>query len=471
MKFSRRTYVVFFLILTTGLCLRGQKPKSFYRPSIAAQSAPAGLPPLPKPYDDPYLPDLPPLPDPFPNDPPDPFDNPFDPVNDLPDPFDSPFPPEDPLLPPLPDPFEDPGLPELPLPDPFDEPSLFPEPFDDLPDPFDDLPPLPELPVPGEVAAVALPRDGGMPGAASGATNVPTPLMPFPMRLPFPPTYMGVSAPRTTPVCNPVMSETLVVAGATNNTVDFVSVCPPTLTASVKVGLQPTAAKATPDRTQVWVTNSGSASISIVSVASKTVVGTINLPPLNGAFPAVPNNIAFLPDGSLAYVTDHDDQNGSTVYVIDVATQAVIQQIGVGNFPASIGVSPDGSQVWIPCRADNNVYVIDTLTNTVITAIPNISLPTGITFNPTGTLVYVAEGNPVGGVVDVIDPGTFTVLNTIPVGDLPHVVKMSPTGHHLFVTNLGSNSISVINPANDAVLYNLTFPDGAVHPLGIAFIH
>jgi YVTN family beta-propeller protein len=465
MKFSRRAYTVFFLILTTGLCLRGQKPKSFYRPSIAAQSAPPGLPPLPKPYDDPYLPDLPPLPDPFdlPNDPPDPFDNPFDPINDLPDPFDDPFPPDS-DLPPLPDPFDD--LPDPPdLPDPFDEPSLFPDPFDDLPDPFDDLPPLPDLPVPGE-GGVALPR-----AVSSGATNVPTPLMPFPMRLPFPPTYMGVLAPRTTPVCNPGMAETLVAAEPSNNTVAFMSFCPATVTARVKVGQQPSAAKATPDRTQIWVANSASASISIIDVASKKVVGTINLPPLNGAFPAQPNNIAFLPDGSLAYVTDHDDQSGSTVYVIDVATQAVVQQIGVGNFPSAMAVSPDGSQIWIPCRADNNVYVIDTLTNTVITVIPNISLPTGITFNPTGTIVYVAEGNPVGGVVDVIDPGTFTVLNTIPVGDLPHVVKMSPTGHHLFVTNLASNSISVINPANDTVIYNLTLPNGAVHPLGIAFIH
>ena len=446
MKLSRRTYTIFFLILATGLCLRGGKPSSFYRP-----------------FGDVY--DPPPLPDPFLDDPPSPFDNPFDPVNDLPDPFDDPFPPEDPDLPPLPDPFDE--IPTPDLPDPFDEPSLFPDPFDDLPDPFEDLPPLPDLPPPGEVAGLAVPRAA----TASGATNVPTPLMPFPMRLPFHPAYMGVSAPRTTPVCNPVMSETLVAAEPSKNTVAFSSTCPPNVTARVNVGQQPAAVKATPDRTQIWVANSASASISIIDVASKAVVSTINLPPLNGAFPAQPNNIAFLPDGSLAYVTDHDDQSGSTVYVINVATQAVIQQIAVGNFPASMAVSPDGTQIWIPCRADNNVYVIDTLTNTVITVIPNISLPTGITFNPTGTIVYVAQGNPVGGVVDVIDPGTFTVLNTIPVGDLPHVVKMSPSGHHLFVTNLASNSISVINPATDTVLYNLTFPNGAVHPLGIAFIY
>ena len=82
MKLSRRTYTIFFLILATGLCLRGGKPSSFYRP-----------------FGDVY--DPPPLPDPFPDDPPSLVDNPFDPVNGLPDPFDDPFPIEDPDLPPF----------------------------------------------------------------------------------------------------------------------------------------------------------------------------------------------------------------------------------------------------------------------------------------------------------------------------------------------------------------------------------
>src|ERR1039458_6440019 len=66
-------------------------------------------------YDPPPLPD--PFDIPFPDDPPDLFTDPFDPINDLPDPFDIPFPPED-----LPDPFDDPfPVSDLPdLPDPFD---------------------------------------------------------------------------------------------------------------------------------------------------------------------------------------------------------------------------------------------------------------------------------------------------------------------------------------------------------------
>jgi len=122
---------------------------------------------------------------PWPNDPPDLFDDPFDPINDLPDPFDFPFPPEDPLDFPLPDPFDLPDPPDLPDPFADDVPSLFPDPFDDLPD-------FPELPLP----------EAQLEGRAAVASNVLTRLMPFPMRIPFHPAYSGRSAAPTGRNCN-----------------------------------------------------------------------------------------------------------------------------------------------------------------------------------------------------------------------------------------------------------------------------
>src|SRR5271167_3282725 len=142
---------------------------------LVSRGTPGGQPYTPPPFPD----DLP-----FPDDPPPLFDDPFDPINDLPDPFDLPFPPEG-DLPPLPDPWDLPDPPDLP--DPFpDEPSLIPDPFDELPDPFDDLPPLPPLPSPiaGMIQAPAV-----------AATTLVSKLMPFPMRIPFHPSYSGKNAP------------------------------------------------------------------------------------------------------------------------------------------------------------------------------------------------------------------------------------------------------------------------------------
>jgi YVTN family beta-propeller protein len=57
-----------------------------------------------------------------------------------------------------------------------------------------------------------------------------------------------------------------------------------------------------------------------------------------------PNGIAVLPDGSRAYVTDHQCQN-SFIFIVDLSTFTVVGNIPYGCFPAGIAVTPDGSQV------------------------------------------------------------------------------------------------------------------------------
>ena len=394
----------------------------------------------------------PPLPDiPFPDDPPDLLTDPFDPVSDLPDPFDIPFPPEDPID--FPDPILD--FPPPDLPDPFpDEPSLIPDPFDDIPDLPPDFPPLP-----GAIQAQFEPRI---------ASNVLTGLMPFPMRLPFHPAYSGVSAAKTVRTCNTASATRLLIAEANRNTVAFVNTCPYAISQRVTVGTGPLSVKVTPDGQFAWATNGVSSSISIISLSSKTVVATIPLPPYNGD-PATPNTMAFTPDGSLAYVTNHDANPGSVIFVIDVPNRKLLTTIPTDAFPASVAVTPDGSTVWVPNRGDATITIIDTLTNTVTARIA-ADYPTGVAFNPTGTRAYVAEAElgSANGYLRVFDVSSTATIARIPVGNLPHVVKVTPSGHYVFVTNLGSNSISQINPNTNTVIRTIPVP--GQHPLGLAFV-
>jgi YVTN family beta-propeller protein len=404
-----------------------------------------------KQYDPPPLPD--PMDIPFPNDPPDLFTDPFDPFNDLPDPFDIPFPPED-----LPDPFDDPMA--IPFPpeddDPFMEPSL-------LPDPFDDIPDFPDLPLP------PLPESLLEPQAASSAPTfqLPNP-MPYPMRLPFHPAYSGVSAPKTVPTCNAATANALVIAEPKSNSVLFLGTCPYSVIQRVSVGAYPVAVKVTPDGQFAWVANVDSSSISIVSIASKTVVGTIPLPLFNGS-PAEPNGVVFTPDGSTAYVTNHDANPGSVVFVIDVPSRSVLKTIPTDGYPAAAAITPDGSTVWVTNRADSTITVIDTLTNTVVTRVA-ADYPLGVAFNPTGTRAYVAEaelGNAIG-YLRVFDVSSLATIARIQVGGLPHVVKVTPSGHYVFVTNVASNSISEINANTNTLIRTIPVP--GQHPLGLAFV-
>jgi YVTN family beta-propeller protein len=388
----------------------------------------------------------PPPPMSFPMDPPDPYTDPFNP-SDLPDPEVLNFPPE------WPDPPDDEDFPIPPPPmieDPFPElePSLFPG------DELDDFPPPPILPT------------GHVRGANQAAVNSLSPLMPFPNRLPFHPAYMGVYAVPTKRTCDPATAVTLLIPESKKNTLAYMGTCPVGVIKHVTVGNKPVDVKVIPNTQMALVSNTDDGTISVVDLVAGASVATIRLPPFHG-FQAQPSGIAISPDGMRAYVNNHDSDPGSVVYVIDLATRTVITQIAVGAFPASIAMTPDGTQVWVPCRGDGDLFVIDTLTNTVVGFNANITLATGVAINPTGTKAYVAEGNDIGGVIDQIDMTTFQIVARIQVGNLPHGLLFSPSGRDLFVTNALSNSISRIDPSTNTVR---TYSLKGNHPLGLAFV-
>jgi YVTN family beta-propeller protein len=111
-----------------------------------------------------------------------------------------------------------------------------------------------------------------------------------------------------------------------------------------------------------------------------------------------------------AYITNF---GGTSVSVIDTATNAVTATIPVGNGPFAVAVSPDGSKVYVTNTGSNNVSVIDTATNTVIATIP-VEASFGVAVSPDGSRVYATTAGTAS--VSVINAATNAVTATIPVG-------------------------------------------------------
>jgi YVTN family beta-propeller protein len=99
----------------------------------------------------------------------------------------------------------------------------------------------------------------------------------------------------------------------------------------------------------------------------------------------------------------------------------------------------------------------------VIATIPVGDNPAAAAVNPTNGLVYVA--NLGSGTVSVIDPTTNTVVATIPIGDKPIDVAVNPTNGLVYVANYDANTVSVIDPTTNTVV--ATIPVGAF-PVGVA---
>ena len=262
----------------------------------------------------------------------------------------------------------------------------------------------------------------------------------------------------------------------------------------VPVGLYPLGAAGTPDGSRGYVVNSPDGTVSVVDVASASVVATV---PVGG----FATGVAVTPDGSKAYVT-HDTES---VSVIETAGNTVVKTLLVGGFTAAVVVNAAGTRVYVGKRENSNgsVVVIDTATDTVIAdilvstsggSIYGLALdPTGphgyasalatpavfqfstatnvlentiplacddvcpspvsLAVTPDGAKVYATEFQLPR--VAVVDPVGLSEIRTVPVGYQPFGIDITPDGTRAYVVNENDDSISVIDTANDTVVQTL----------------
>jgi YVTN family beta-propeller protein len=185
----------------------------------------------------------------------------------------------------------------------------------------------------------------------------------------------------------------------------------------VKVGSYPRGVTVTPDGTKVYVTNSGSNTVSVIDASNNKVTATINLgSPAHGG---QPEGVAVTPDGTKVYVVNFGGYyDYDTVSVIDTTNNTVIATVNVGAWPEGIAINPKGTMVYVTNSYSNTVSVIDAATNTVTATVPVGNYPFGVSVTPDGMKVYV--GNVNSNNVSVIDTATNRVTATVNVGNNPY---------------------------------------------------
>jgi YVTN family beta-propeller protein len=296
-----------------------------------------------------------------------------------------------------------------------------------------------------------------------------------------------------------------------NDTVSVINPVTNAITAMVPVGSEPKEVAVTPDGTKVYVVNYGSRSVSVIDTATDKVTNTVKVG-------RTPFGVAVNPNGTKVYVTNNDEYV-SIVSVIDTATNKVTDTIPVGSDPMGIAVTPDGSKVYVAIHLYNTVSVIDTATNTITATLPvgngpyalgqfigsipehpvypianfssNItsdyvllSIPvqfTDLSKNATGWSWNFGDGsnstqqNPIHTYPSAgIYTASLTVNNSngtdSKFAKVNVVPKGSPAPSYAYVTNLNSNTVTVINTANndfiDTVPVGIKPEGAAVSPDG-----
>ena len=188
-----------------------------------------------------------------------------------------------------------------------------------------------------------------------------------------------------------------------------------THTTTFTVGTSPTGIAVTPNGSLYYVTNNGSANVSVVTTGlTPATVATI-------AVGTGPTNVAITPNGAFAYVVN---QLSDTVSVINTTSQSVVTTIaGSCVFTNQIAITPDGTQAYVADTECETADVISTATNAQTTSVSVGASPYGVAIGPASNTVTVGPF-PVfaGATVNFIDGTIINQKVAIPVDANMHNV-------------------------------------------------
>lgn len=195
-----------------------------------------------------------------------------------------------------------------------------------------------------------------------------------------------------------------------------------------------------------------------------------------------PAGIAITPDGSFAYVANNNNDGivgGDTVSVIDLCTNTVVATISDASFaePYTVTINADGTKAYITNSNSTTITIIDIATNTVTGTIGGFDGPSGMVITPDGLTAYVNNyggpsgvGSGNGTTVNIVNLTTNTIVGTITVGLAPAALAITPNGAFVYSINYvdgnpGTGTISIIQTSSNTVIG--TIP-GFSGPFGIA---
>jgi YVTN family beta-propeller protein len=118
----------------------------------------------------------------------------------------------------------------------------------------------------------------------------------------------------------------------------------------IPVGKGPEGIDFSPDGREVWSAHSRDGGVSIIDVASKKVVQTIDLGTKRS------NRIKLTPDAKFALVSDLE---AGELIVLDAPARRVLKRLPLGKNPEGILIPPAGGVAYVAVNGDNFIAVVD----------------------------------------------------------------------------------------------------------------
>jgi len=250
-------------------------------------------------------------------------------------------------------------------------------------------------------------------------------------------------------------------------------------------GKEPTDLVAHPDGTELYVAVGSNLSVLSIDPTTLNTIEFNHLQLVGGLF----NDLAVSTDGKKLYLA-YRPNAAATLQVkvfdlTDSTAPVLLTTISDPLFdgcyaPLGLGVSPDGSKLYLPCTVGNGTppdrfYMVDTAANTVTQTATfsrpfNFNFVNAVTVKPDGSAVYLGhtgQGSS-GSTVEIFDGGTGANVGSIPLPDLstPLGGVFSPDGNTLYIIDERAG-IRVIDPVSNTIIRTMPAPTSHGFDIGI----
>jgi YVTN family beta-propeller protein len=144
-------------------------------------------------------------------------------------------------------------------------------------------------------------------------------------------------------------------------------------------------------------------------------------------------------------------KENNALYIIDLGTKEILQQVDLGNEGYACLLSPDKKHLYISSWGGDAVIVFDTRKRKIANRIPVGDNPNELLLNKAGDLLFVANANDNSvSVIDVEKAQVIEVLNTAlfahaPTGSTANGLALSANETTLYVANADNNCLAVFN--------------------------
>jgi YVTN family beta-propeller protein len=250
------------------------------------------------------------------------------------------------------------------------------------------------------------------------------------------------------------------VANSGSNNVTVINGTSLKVITSIGVGSSPYFLHFDPVANEVYVSNTGTTSVSVISVKSNLIVSTITVA-------GNPEWITEDESTGYLYVDNAESCSSGTchpVSVISDATNTVVATVssssasGTFNFNGGPGIAFDPSNGIVYLLGGYYVYAISTSSYGVVQSmVAGTEGNGGLLYDPaTGDMLVSGHNTS----VTVIGSSTDSVSKAVKVGSDPGAMTYVPTSGLVYVADVGTDAISVINGSSEVLTGSITVADG-----------